>query len=116
MATKAEVREKVLRKLRVLAEGESPSAQVQTDTDAAIDEMHAFLAAKNAITWDADEDIPTAAVRPFVSVVASELADEFEVDEMRYNRVRGEASGAIRELIKLATPTYIPQSIVADYY
>ena len=116
MATKAEVRNKALKKLRVIAEGETPSSEIITDVEAAYDELHADLCTKDAITWDIDEDVPDEAVRSMVTVLASEVADDFAVDETRYQRLKFEAGQALNKLIYIASSDYISNETPAEYF
>ena len=116
MATKAQVRNKALKKVRALEEGESPTNEVIADVEGVMVELHAFLQDKNAVTWDSDENIPTAAVRPFVSIIAAETADDFGVDEMRDQRLQKEREISMKRLINLASPDYVYTEIEADYY
>jgi len=46
MATKTQVRNRALRRLRVIEAGGTPSADEITDTELAYDELHAFLVTK----------------------------------------------------------------------
>lgn len=128
MATKAQVRNKALKKLKALEEGEAPTNEVIADVEAAYDELYAFLATKNAVTWDSDEDIPDEAVRPIVSILSAEMADDFLGDsqEGRYQRLQIEAygpggkekgnSGALMTLIALAQNDHVSTTIEAEYF
>lgn len=116
MATKAEVRNKALKKLRVIAEGETPSTEIITDVEATYDELHADLCAKDAITWDIDEDVPDESVRSMVAILASEMADDFAVDEGRYQRLKLEASLALNKLIYIASADYVSIETESEYF
>ena len=116
MATKSALRNKVLKKLRVIAEGETPSSEIITDVEATYDELHADLSTKKAITWDIDEDIPDEAVRSMVSIIAAEIADDFAVDEARYQRLKFESEQALRKLMFLASSTYIANETKSNYF
>ena len=116
MPTKAEIRNKTLKRLRVLEEGETPTNEVIADVEEAYDELHAYLETKNATTWDSDEDIPDDATRSVVAMLAASLADEFIVDEQRYQRLQMEAGGALTRLIILAANDYIYCETEAEYY
>ncbi len=127
MATIHELRDKSLKKLRVLEEGETPTNEVIADVEAAYEEIHAYLSTQSAIGWDSDEDIPDEAVRPMVTVLAAEMADDFGVEEPRYQRLQMQAygpdgdknnitGGALATLIGLASGSYITTTIEADYF
>lgn len=127
MATKAQIRNKALKKLRVLEEGESPTNEVIADVEAVYDQLYAFLTTKHAVTWDSDEEVPNEAVRPVVTLLAAEMADDFGVDENRYARLQIEAygslegkeksnGGALATLIALTQIEYVPVIVEADYF
>ena len=126
MATLAQVRNKALKKLRVLEEGETPTNEVAADADDVYNELHAYLASERVVIWDADEEVPAKAVRAMVTILAAELADDFGVDEMRYQRLQVEAygvggkekgsGGAKATLLALAKHDRVPQPTPAEYY
>lgn len=128
MATKAQVRNKALKKIKALEEGETPTNEVIADVEAVYDEIYAYLATDNAVTWDGDEDIPAEAVRPMVSILAAEIADQFLGDsqEARYQRLQVEAygvggrekgnGGAKLELQTIAQNDYISKPTPAEYF
>lgn len=124
MATKAEVRNKALRKIRVIESGQTPETDAATDVDATYDELHAYLSKENAAYWDLDEDIPDEAVPFVVVILASMIADEFAVEEMRSQRLHIRAfglegapdNGALGQLIELASNQYVSMPIEAEYF
>jgi hypothetical protein len=89
MATKADLRERVLRHLKVLEANESPVAADAAATDEAIDDVYAELGELGQAYWSADT-IPQACLRPLMRVVAADLAADFvtagEVAEYEGNR------------------------------
>ncbi len=124
MATKAQVRNKALKKLRVLEEGETPTNEVISDVEGAYNELYAFLSNHKATTWDSDEEIPNEAVRHVVTLLAFTMADDFGIDEVRYQRLKVEAygfydkdtNGAFSRLVELAANDYVSVETEADYY
>ena len=124
MATKAQLRNKALKKLQVLEEGESPTNEVISDVEAAYDELHRYLLNRGAIFWDSDESIPDECVRPMVAILAAEMADDFGIQEPRYTRLQMEAwgmggkekgsGGAFMSLMSMAH-TYVYKPTVAEY-
>ena len=116
MATKAAIRNKTLKKLRVIAEDETPSASAITDVEEGYDEMHPWLLSKNAANWDSDEDIPDEAVHSVVTILASRMADDFVVDELRYQRLQVEADFALTRLIEISASPYVPNETEAQYF
>ncbi len=125
MATKTQAGKKALEKLRVIEEDGTPSTDATNDIEAAYDELHPWLLSKSAVNWDVDEDIPDESVRSIVTILAATMADDFGVDEMRYQRLQIEAYGypdnpggpcALSTLIALVKNDYIPATIEANYY
>ena len=124
MATKAQVRNKALKKLQVLEEGESPTNEVISDVEEVYDELHRYLLNRGAVFWDSDEEIPDECVRPMVVMLAAEMADDFGVNEQRYQRLQVEAygiggkengsGGAFQSLMRMAH-TYVYKPTVAEY-
>lgn len=117
MATKAQVRNRVLRKLKRLPLGGSPNANDAGIVEDAYDDVYAFLAEKNAVTWSSSDDIPSEAVRQIVKIVTYEVADDFlsKNDEARVQRYRVDAygadpdnpnGGAFADLVALAAVDY----------
>ena len=126
MATATEIRNRALRKLGVLRAGKSPTTQEATDADAIYTALYAWLEIHDAVTWDDDESIPNEAEIAVTKLMCAELADEFGVDEARYQRLQFEAygpggkhgpsDGAFADLLWLAQNKYVPTITEAVYY
>ena len=116
MATKSQVRNKALKKIRVLEEGETPTNEVIADVESTYDDLHAYLGTENATTWDIDEEIPDEATRYVVTMLAFDIADDFGVDEIRYGRLKAERDLALAQLIELASSNYVSRTVAADYF
>jgi hypothetical protein len=124
VATKAQIRDKVLRKLKILRFGQAAFVEDATIVEDAYDELHAQLSEDNVITWGSTDDIPDEAVASIVKIVAYEVGDVFlgATEEVRYNRLRAEAygldgnSGAFGVLKSLASIDYVPTQTEATYY
>lgn len=121
MATKTQIRNRALRRLRVIEAGGTPTTDEITDTELAFDEVYQFLVSKQAVIWDSDEDVPAEAAQHFTTVLCAFIADEY-TDEARYQRLQIEAfgrsgsEGALGELIDLARADYVPVKGEALYY
>jgi len=101
MATATQIRTKALKKLGVLATGQTTESEIAEDLDRAYEEVYAALAAKGLVTWDADEDIPPEYVMPVVALVAFARADEYGIPNDRYQRIAGDMSRATAEIREL---------------
>jgi len=122
MATKTQIRNRALRRFRVIEAGGTPTSDEITDTELAFDEVHAFLVTKQAVTWDSDEDVPAEAANHFTTILCAWIADEY-VSESQYQRLQAEAfgvenvsQGALGQLIDLARSDYVPITTEATYY
>lgn len=93
MATAAEIRNKALKKLGILATGQTAQAEVANDLDDAYTETYAMLNALTLTTWDSDEDVPDEFVKPVVALVADSRKDEYSIPNDRYQRIDLDANG-----------------------
>jgi hypothetical protein len=101
MATATQIRTKALKKLGVLATGQTTQSEIQADLDRAYEEVYAALAAKNLVTWEIDEEVPDEYVMPVVALVAFARADEYGIPNDRYQRIAGNMTRATAEIREL---------------
>lgn len=81
MATKVDLRERALRTISWISEGQTPGAYETALTDKVIDECQAFLESEGVAYWAAN-DIPEGAMFGLVDFVAGRLARRLmSVDE-----------------------------------
>lgn len=109
MASAAEIRNKALRRLGVLAIGQTATAEQGADLEAAYAEVYAALLERNLAVWGASEAVPDYLVNPVVALVAYARVNEYSVSDSRYQRLArdaGSAEGAIAAAIagKFYTP------------
>jgi hypothetical protein len=76
MPTKVELRDRVLRHLKVLQAGESPTAEDAAAIVAAIDDVYAELGELGSAYWS-EGAIPQACLRPLMRIVAADVAADF---------------------------------------
>lgn len=115
MATKATIRNKAVKKLGVLATGQTLPSEIAADLDEAYDEVYAALSAKNLTNdWESD-DIPTEYVTPLVALVAFARADEYGIPNDRYQRIAGDVSRATAEIRELQESN-VYKTPTATYY
>jgi len=108
MATKAELRDRVLEKLRLLGEGMNASNDDAAKVESQIDRTQALLEARNIAFWGDVTDIPPEGEEQFIYLVSSDLAEDFSVPndlagrifEMDQN-VFDEPDGEIRRIVDL---------------
>jgi len=113
--TATQVREKALKKLGVIATGQTTQAQISTDLDEAYVEVYAMLNALGLTTWDDDEDIPNEMVTPVVYLVAGIRKDEYSIPNDRYQRIKIDQDGAIM-MIKEFQASNVYKIPEATYY
>jgi len=77
MATKAELATKVLQKLGIVAQGQSPDSADSVIVEDAYDSAYYYLRACHLVTWGGADEIPDGAVLPVRDFVASRVAEEF---------------------------------------
>jgi len=83
---------RVLRKLGVLAAGQSASAEdVQTVTDKYA-EVWAELDDRQVIDWYVTDDIPDERAIHMINIVAGQLTDEFSLDDLKAASIEGKAA------------------------
>lgn len=101
MATKEEVRDKVLRKLTVLAKGQTAKAEDASLVESHISSIHSNLLAKGKIYWPVD-NTPEEAVNAFVWIVANECKTEFGITNPELPLKSQQATTDIAELNAVA--------------
>lgn len=134
----SDLRDRVLRKLGVLAQGESPAAPDGARAAEALQDLHQRLRGLNLTRWGdpgislaaTDEYrqtafgqiewsldcVPTFAALSYSIMAASDLADVFGVGEARAGRLLQEAAGAERELRKFARVPTSGEPVMAVFY
>lgn len=113
MATKAEVRNKVLYELGLLSRGQTATAEDADDIEAAIDEVQDELVALDIAVFDVDVSIPAYLVNSFVSMVAGRRVYLASTERMGYLS-QGAVSGE-REYRRLIAGKYQNPEKDTDY-
>ncbi len=115
-ATKTQLATKVLQKLRVLPVGQVARIDDTNLIEAAYDELYQLYCDDGLVTWGASDSIPDESVRPMVRVLASDMADEFNIPEPRLQRLLVEREQAVKQLKNLAQVTYTSTDTeISDY-
>ena len=104
MATVEAVQTRALRRLGVLARGQTARSEDMAEMAAAYAEVYAVLDSKNLAVWgDVDDDVPNEYSRYIAAMVAWARVDEFSVPTERYQRLQianAAALPALRDLIR----------------
>ena len=109
--TKAELRNKVLRHLSMLPEGQTADAHLTDVVEKAIDQSHAFLEAEGIAYW-ATSAIPDGVAIPLARYVGSQVAPEL----MEPDRAGAYVSAELASLIALRRFTAKPNATVSAVY
>ena len=107
--TKADLRTAVLKRLGVLAVGETPSAEDAATVEATIDRVHAELQADGIAYWPVNAT-PDGVSEPFIYLIAAYIAPEFGIPA-------GDAQPFMRRLRSLTSiQADLSQTITAEYF
>ena len=115
MATLKSVKEKALRRLGVLAQGQQMSSDQDQVTQSAYNSLYARLLTKNIVAWGKSDDIPDAFVEPVVQMLAFDLTNEYGVSNDRWQRLQLAASTAPQELGSMIFPKYVSETEATDF-
>ncbi len=117
MATKADLRNRVLRRLKRLASGQTAPAELSTPVEETLDELFAELRADNIVYGGPDiDEIPDEAVRACVGHAASELAQEFALTPQRRIELQTTGPVFLGRLRSLARPSVSTDPVEIEYF
>lgn len=114
--TLAELKLRALKRLRVLAAGETAPAYVDDIVDQAYTSVYEELQEDNLISWTVTGAIPDKVALKVIDMVVNESADEFGVAEQRILRIDAKATRSKKEIRSLMAPKYVPSDSEATYY
>lgn len=89
--TRAQIRDRVLRKLGKLSIGQTAEAEIADDIEDAYDQVYASLEADGLVTW-LSSSVPDEFVEDVVNLVAMERSESIPND--RYQRIALAATSA----------------------
>ena len=112
--TRQEFRDLVLIHLKVLAQGQTPAAQIAAVTNRAIDQQHEKLIRKGIIDWTAD-NIPEWAVDDMRNIVAASLIGVLPVPAALIQDYRMNANVSEMEL-RAMTAQHDEEPTTAEYF
>lgn len=116
MATKAELRNKVLQRLGVIDPEETPSSADANTVEEAYLELYDELRKSGHVSWASGGSIPSEAVRPLVNVIAYELLPEFLVPGEQAMKIQSAYQSAIRRLRAVMSEPYTSDSKFSEYF
>lgn len=116
MATKAEVRDRAATDLGILRLGQALQSQDVTRIENAYAEVHAMLVDEGLAVWAYASEVPDAIVQPVVSLIADNCLNTYGVSEIRYQRIKLEASGAMAKIRKFVEPDNVTDNAEPDNF
>lgn len=112
-----------LKKLKVIASGESANSDDMALMGQKYTGLHAMLLERSMVIWALTEDIPEKAEQPLIMMLAALSADDFGVPEPRATRLKAEGdldlkqpSVAERMLRKVIAPAHIDSTLRTEYF
>lgn len=113
MTTVADLRDKVLRKLAVLGNGQTASAEDSAIVEDAINELHSELEERDLAYWGSVTDMTSAVIPHFVSMVLPRVSPEFS----RYDQIQElKAEQGERVIRNLANLGSSGEPVEANYF
>lgn len=91
MPTKAEIRDRVLKKLGVLARGQTANAADASSVEQAYDELHAELTERSLAVWALTAEAPDKLAQSVVDMLAFRVCNDYAVSNDRYARLQADA-------------------------
>lgn len=117
MATAAEIRNRAMKRLGVLSQGQVAQAEYSSDLAQAYVEVYAELDAMGLVDWDFDEEVPDELAWSVVALVAYARVDEYSIPNDRRQRLGADASVAINRMRELReSNVYNRVQYQATYY
>ena len=115
MATLLSVKEKALRRVGVLGNGQTVSPLQDVQVTSAYNSLYDELQSKSIAAWAQDGDIPDTFVEHIVDMLSFNLANEFGVSDSRWQRLQITADRAELKLRAISYPNYVSDTEVTDY-
>ena len=116
--TLADLKNRALKRLRVLAAGETAAAHV----DDIVADAYTFVYnelnsdVEKLATWTSTGAIPDKVASYVIDLVVYQSADEFYVPEQRILRLEAKAEKSMKMIRRLQAKPYIPRHSAATYY
>jgi len=114
--TPAELKNRVLRKLRILGSGQTASAERTAIVTDAYTSVYNRLKRKNLVTWALIGNIDDAVSDALITLVAYQACDDFHIPEQRILRLKVLADEAMTDLIDLMRPEYVSTHTRVPYF
>lgn len=113
MPTKAEIRDRVLKKLGVLARGQTANAGDASHVEQAYDELHAELTERSLAVWAITADVPDKLAQSMVDMLAFRVCNDYSVSNDRYARLQADAVKAEGNMFAMTKGEFVYKPV--DY-
>lgn len=107
MATAAEIRDRALRRLGVLAFGQTASPEAADAAETAFSEYYASLAQIGLAVWAFSGDVPDILAEPVINGLCQRLLNDFSVSNERYQRIMADASQSEAQIRRMIGNEYV---------
>lgn len=114
-ASKTTIRNKALKKLGVLADGQTATAEQSASVEAAYDEVYARLDHIGLVVWSSTEEVPDQYIAPIVALVAMERAEDYSIPDSRFQRLAVQAARAEMEIRRIMSGRWMNPTEVEDF-
>jgi hypothetical protein len=114
--TPAELKDRVLGKLRVLGAGQTAEAEDVFTVNEGYTSVYEQLKNQNLVTWSLTGDIPDKLATQIIKMVAYEVSDEFHIPEQRIQRLLIEADRALDDIRIKSAPEYVSTHTRVPYF
>ena len=115
MATTTEIRDRAANDLGLLRLGQTLQSQDATRISSAYTEVYAMLKKDGLAAWTSTGDIPAEYVKYVIALVVDNCVNTYGVSDSRYQRLKIEVPGALREIRKLAAKDHASMEDPVDY-
>lgn len=105
--TKSEAIRRILLKLRDIESNEEAGSDDVDLLGAKYNEVYAELNRSGLVNWGLAGEIPDTHAQAFIAIIASRSADDYHVDEQRYQRLMIESQGAFNKLKQMEHIPYV---------
>ncbi len=114
-STKADIRQQVAERLRIVPVGQTVQSQDQAKLDLHYDQIYAELKGVGVATWSATGSVPTELQGHMANLVALDATDVYHVSDKLYARLTAADAGSRTRLRELTTPAHVSTSGPKDY-
>ena len=106
---------RTLRRLGVLARGQTANSADTDDMEQAYNEIWAWLDARDIVSWDIDDDVPDEHVNDVIALMAFTRLDDYGVDLVRRQSIIDTASSSRFNISELTAPPLTGETEIESF-